>query len=52
VAEVVCQNHPVPMKLIGVKNQFGQSGKTEELMKYYELTASDIVKRAKELLGA
>jgi len=52
VAEVVCQNNPVPMRLIGVKNQFGQSGKTEELMKYYELTANDIVKRAKELLGA
>ncbi len=51
VAEVVCQNNPVPMKLMGVKNRFGQSGTTEELMKYYELTADDIVKRAKELLG-
>jgi transketolase len=52
VAEVICQTNPVPMRLMGVKNQFGQSGETSELMKYYELTAADIIKRVKEVLEA
>ena len=50
VAEVVIQNCPVPMKMVGVKDRFGQSGEPDELFRYFGLTAADIVKAAKEAL--
>ncbi|HOY31136.1 MAG TPA: transketolase family protein [Bacteroidales bacterium] len=43
VAEVVSQNYPVKMKIIGVKDTFGESGKPEELLKKFGLNAEDIV---------
>lgn len=42
VAEVVCQRQPVKMKLVGVKDTFGESGKPAELLKKYGLTAEAI----------
>lgn len=50
VAEVVCQNYPVPIKMIGVQDTFGQSGDPRELMREYGLTSSDIVRAAKEVI--
>jgi transketolase len=50
VAEVVSQYYPVPMKMIGIQDTFGQSGNPDELMKQYGLTSSDIVKAAKEVI--
>ncbi len=49
VAEVLAEKKPTPMKRIGIKDKFGQSGKPEELLKLYNLTAEDIVKAAKEI---
>jgi Transketolase, C-terminal subunit len=43
VAEVVVQNHPVPMEFIGMKDRFGQSGSPAELLVEYGLTTEDIV---------
>jgi transketolase len=43
VAEVLIQNCPVKMKLIGVKDKFGVSGKPEELLKLYGLSVENIV---------
>jgi transketolase len=43
VAEVTAKGHPVPMEFIGIKDVFGQSGKPDELLKAYNLTAEDIV---------
>ena len=51
VAEVVCEECPVKMKRIGIKDEFGQSGKPDELLKLYGLTADDIVKAVKEGLN-
>jgi len=42
VAELLAVNYPVPIEFIGVKDSFGESGKPEELMKKYGLTAKDI----------
>jgi transketolase len=50
ISEVVSQNHPVPMRIIGVKDTFGESGESEELMKKYGLKSDDIIKAAKEVL--
>ncbi|MDI3480569.1 MAG: transketolase [Tepidanaerobacteraceae bacterium] len=49
VAEVLAEARPTPMKRIGIADEFGQSGKPEELLKLYHLTADDIAKAAEEL---
>ncbi len=46
VAEVVSQNFPVPMKIIGIQDHFGESGETEELLQKFGLTKEAIVKAA------
>lgn len=48
VAEVITSNHPVPVIRVGVKDTFGESGKPQELLKAYGLTADDIVKALKK----
>ena len=51
VAEVVTSNHPVPVMRVGIKDTFGESGKPEELLKAYGLTADEIVKALKKGLS-
>jgi len=46
VSEVLTDFHPVPLERLGVKDIFGQSGKPEELLRHYGLTADDVVKAA------
>ncbi len=48
VAEVLCQNYPVPMKMVGIQDTFGQSGDPDDLMAEYGLKAGNIVKAALE----
>lgn len=50
VAEVTSKEAPVKIKMVGIQDRFGQSGKPDELMKEYNITADDIVKACKELL--
>jgi transketolase len=50
VAEVVVENEPVPMERVGVKDQFGEVGKTPYLQERYGLTAKEIVKAVKRVL--
>jgi len=49
VSEVLSQNNPTKMKIMGM-NSFGESGTADELYKKYHLTAKDIVSEAKKLL--
>ena len=49
VAEVLAEKKPTLMRRIGIKDEFGQSGKPQELLKLYNLTAEDIVKAVKEM---
>lgn len=51
VAEVLVENCPVPMERIGVKDVFGRSGKPQELMEKYGLTAKDIVDAARKAMA-
>ena len=48
VCEVLSEEYPCKVIRMGIKDTFGKSGKAEELMKYFELTAENIVKRIKE----
>ncbi|NLM49341.1 MAG: transketolase family protein [Clostridiaceae bacterium] len=50
VAEVLCENYPVPMQRVGTRDVFGRSGKPAELLKMYNLTADDIANAAREVI--
>lgn len=51
VAEVVVENYPVPIKRIGVRDTFGESGEANELLRKYGLTSSNIEDAALSLLS-
>lgn len=51
VAEVLMQNCPVTVKMVGIQDKFGRSGKPEKLLEMYGLTAKEIVNKAKEALA-
>jgi transketolase len=49
VAEVLAQEHPVPVEFVGVKDRYGQSGDPKELIEHYGMGTSHIaaaIKRA------
>ncbi len=50
VTEVVSENYPVPVKLVGVQDKFGKSGKPDKLVEMYGLTAANIVEKVKEAI--
>lgn len=43
VAEVLSQNYPVPLKIIGIEDRFGESGPPAELLKKFGLTKENII---------
>ena len=43
VCEVLSEEYTTKVIRMGIKDEFGTSGKAEELMKYFKLTAEDIV---------
>lgn len=51
VCEVICDEWPVPVKRVGVMDKFGKSGKPEELLKLYGLTAENIVINSKIVMA-
>jgi transketolase len=51
VAEVLAEHAPVPMRLVAVRDQFGQSGEPGELLAHYGLDAAGIEKAVKSLLS-
>jgi len=50
VAEVVCQECPVPMQMVGIKDEFGQVGKNAYLSEVYHITANDIVEAVEKVI--
>ncbi len=50
VAEVLSQNNPVPMKIIGVNDRFGGSGHVEELYRELDLTPEHICRAVHEVM--
>ncbi len=51
VAECLCEKCPVPMRMVGVRDQYGWSGALEDLVPMFGLTTDNILKGARELLG-
>lgn len=50
IAEVLVQNYPVPMELIGMHDKYGQSGTPDELIEYYGMGVSAIEKAVEKVL--
>lgn len=51
VSEVLSEEYPVPVLKVGVQDKFGESGKPDELLEAYGLTAKDIAKKAKKAIS-
>ena len=51
VAQVVVNNAPCPMAMVGQQDTFGESGKPDELRKKYHMTAEDIIEAVKKIVS-
>lgn len=51
VAEVLCENCPVPLLRVGTQDVFGRSGKPNELLELYGLTAANIADKVKKAIA-
>ena len=51
VAEVLSESIAVPLERIGTKDTFGESGKPDELMEKYGLTAAHIADAARKAVS-
>ena len=51
VAEVICEECPVPMLRVGVEDKFGKSGKVPPLLEEYGLTAKNIADKARKAVA-
>lgn len=50
VCELVSEHCPVPVMRVGMQDRFGESGKPDELLRHFNLTAPSIVKAVKNVL--
>ena len=50
VMEVLAQNHPVPVEMVGIDDTFGESGKPSELMEKYGITSKEIIEQALKVI--
>jgi len=50
VSEILSQNFPAPMEIIGVQDRFGESGEPSELLEAFGLTAKNIIESAKRAI--
>ncbi|HBT47847.1 MAG TPA: transketolase [Peptococcaceae bacterium] len=50
VAEVLAEEYPVPLRRVGLRDTFGESGSPEELLAKYGLSVANIEKNVREVL--
>jgi len=50
VARITSRRYPVPMEFVAIKDKFGTSGKSAELLVKYGLTSKEIVSAVREVL--
>lgn len=51
VCEVLCQEEPCKLAMVGQKDTFGESGTPDQLREKYGMTSKDIVKKVREVLN-
>jgi len=52
ISELLSEKYPLPMKFIGMKDCFGESGEPNELLEKYQMTTKDIKKAVYQLFGS
>ncbi len=52
IARIVAEQHPVPMRFVGLRDVYVESGDPDDLLRKYNLTADDIVAAAREVVRA
>ena len=50
VAEVLGENHPTPLKRIGIRDMFGETGGREYLFGKFKLTPQDMADAARDVM--
>jgi len=50
VLEAICDKCPVPLKMVGIHDRYGESADIKDLFEKYGLCTADIVKAAEEIL--
>lgn len=50
IAQLLSRNYPKPLEMVGVNDQFGESGTPEALMEKYGLNAASIVEASKRAI--
>jgi len=50
VTEFLAQNYPIPVEIIGVEDSFGESGAGYDLLKKYNISVNEIIKRVKKIM--
>ncbi len=51
IAETLAENFPTPIEFVAVNDQFGQSGKPQELLEHYELTLNKIEEAVEKVVN-
>jgi transketolase len=51
VAEVVSQNHPIPVRILGLPDEPAVAGKTAEVFEYYGLSVQNVREIAMQMVG-
>ncbi len=50
ICEFLSENNPIPVLRIGMQDRFGETGKPQELLEHFGLTAPHIIKAAKQFI--
>lgn len=50
ISELLSEHFPVPIKMVGIKDKYGQSGTPQELLQEYGLTKEEIIKAVTTVL--
>lgn len=51
VLEYISQEYPIPVKMIGINDRFGESGSPEDLQEAFGLTSNEIIKNVKQIIN-
>jgi transketolase len=51
VEEVLAQEYPVPVEMVGIKDTFGESGQPRELMEKYGITSKEIIGQVQKVIS-
>lgn len=51
IAELLSQKYPVPLRIIGINDRFGESGEPNELLKKFGLTKEAIIQAVTQVLS-